>query len=103
MRKGGDDVSMLAEGVPGRMSVGSPMSSDGSSPRTRVITDLTRLKTYECDGITGYRVVPALVALPESTAEVAQWSRPAPAPDALRARGAGTGLSAARSRWRRPS
>ena len=37
----------------------------------RIITDLTRLRTYECDAITGYRVVPALVALPESTEEVA--------------------------------
>ncbi|MDV3125157.1 hypothetical protein M1247_09575 [Mycobacterium sp. 21AC1] len=37
----------------------------------RIVTDLTRLKAYECDGITGHRVIPALVALPECTAEVA--------------------------------
>jgi len=37
----------------------------------QIITDLTRLRTYECDAITGYRVVPSLVALPESTDEVA--------------------------------
>src|SRR5439155_16702365 len=53
-----------------------------------------QLRTYECDGLTGYRVVPALVVLPR-TAEQVQG--------ALRichdnlvpfvARGAGTGLS----------
>ena len=35
--------------------------------RERTLTEPTRLRTYECDGITGYRVVPALVALPETT------------------------------------
>ncbi len=60
----------------------------------RVITDPTRLRTYECDGITGYRVVPALVALPESTQEVAlvvEACGRAGLP--FVARGAGTGLS----------
>ena len=60
----------------------------------RVITDLTRLRTYECDGITGYRVVPALVALPESTEEVALVvAACARAGVPFVARGAGTGLS----------
>src|SRR3954454_2283527 len=60
----------------------------------RVITDLTRLRTYECDGITGYRVVPALVALPESTEEVAAVvGACAEAGVPFVARGAGTGLS----------
>ena len=59
-----------------------------------VITDPAQLRTYECDGLTGYRVVPSLVLLPRSKDEVA---------DAVRicarhgvpfvARGAGTGLS----------
>ena len=30
-----------------------------------------QLRTYECDGLTGRRVVPALVVLAESTADVA--------------------------------
>ena len=34
-----------------------------------VITDPLELRTYECDGLTGYRVVPALVALPGSVEE----------------------------------
>src|SRR3954468_21209719 len=60
----------------------------------RVITDATRLRTYECDGITGYRVVPAVVALPETTEEVALVVRAcAEAEVPFVARGAGTGLS----------
>ena len=60
----------------------------------RVIADATRLRTYECDGITGYRVVPALVVLPESTAEVSMVvSACAAAGVPFVARGAGTGLS----------
>ncbi|MBO0873768.1 MAG: FAD-binding protein, partial [Pseudonocardia sp.] len=59
-----------------------------------VISDPARLRSYECDGLTGYRVVPGLVLLPDSAQRVA---------DAVRvcaehgvpfvARGAGTGLS----------
>ena len=60
----------------------------------RVITDLVRRRTYECDGITGYRVVPALVALPETTEEVAAVvTACAAAGVPFVARGAGTGLS----------
>jgi glycolate oxidase len=60
----------------------------------RVITDATRLRTYECDGITGYRVVPAVVALPETTEEVALVVRACAEADVpFVARGAGTGLS----------
>ena len=36
-----------------------------------VITDHARLRTYECDGLAYYKVIPALVVLPRSTAEVA--------------------------------
>ncbi len=59
-----------------------------------VITDRARLRTYECDGLTYYKVVPALVVLPRTTAEVA-----AVVQGCLRsgvpyvARGSGTGLS----------
>ena len=60
----------------------------------QIITDLTRLRTYECDAITGYRVVPSLVALPESTDEVAAVvAACANAGVPFVARGAGTGLS----------
>jgi len=60
----------------------------------RVITDQTRLRTYECDGITGHRVVPAVVALPETTEEVALVvAASAAAGLPFVARGAGTGLS----------
>jgi glycolate oxidase len=59
-----------------------------------VISDPTRCRSYECDGLTGYRVRPELVLLPRDASQVA---------DAVRvchdhgvpfvARGAGTGLS----------
>ena len=86
--------SMVAEGVP-RTDVGGIADElRRQLAADRVITDLTRLKTYECDGITGYRVVPALVALPESTEEVAQVvAACAGAGLPYVARGAGTGLS----------
>ena len=35
-----------------------------------VITDPTALRTYECDGLTGFRVVPTAVVLADSTDDV---------------------------------
>src|SRR5215470_5737413 len=59
-----------------------------------VVVDEAELSTYECDGLTGYRVRPELVVLPGSTAEVASVLRAAhDAGVAVVARGAGTGLS----------
>jgi glycolate oxidase len=59
-----------------------------------IIREPEQLRTYECDGLTGRRVVPALVALPATTAEVQAVVRVC---NAARipfvARGAGTGLS----------
>ena len=59
-----------------------------------IVKEPEQLRTYECDGLTGYRVVPGLVALPRSTEEVQAVVRLC-ARDALTfvARGAGTGLS----------
>ena len=39
--------------------------------RADVLTDPLELRTYECDGLTSHRTVPALVVLPETAAEVA--------------------------------
>jgi hypothetical protein len=36
---------------------------------TEVISEPEQLRTYECDGLTGRRVVPALVALPGTVAK----------------------------------
>ncbi len=59
-----------------------------------VIADPTQLRTYECDGLTGYRVVPGLVVLPESAEQVAAVVRAcARAGVPFVARGSGTGLS----------
>ncbi|MDQ3710138.1 MAG: FAD-binding protein, partial [Actinomycetota bacterium] len=59
-----------------------------------VIEDPVQLRTYECDGLTGYRVVPAVAVLPSSTAQVAATVRAcARLGVPFVARGAGTGLS----------
>ncbi len=54
----------------------------------------SELRTYECDGLTGTRVTPALVVLPATTEEVAACVRLASDLGMpIVARGAGTGLS----------
>ncbi|HEY1973538.1 MAG TPA: FAD-linked oxidase C-terminal domain-containing protein [Pseudonocardia sp.] len=59
-----------------------------------VIDDPARLRSYECDGLTGYRVVPGLVLLPRSADEVAASVRVCATHRVpFVARGAGTGLS----------
>jgi glycolate oxidase len=59
-----------------------------------VISDPVRCRAYECDGLTGYRVVPELVLLPRDAAQVAAAVRIcAEHRVPYVARGAGTGLS----------
>jgi glycolate oxidase len=59
-----------------------------------VITEPEQLRTYECDGLTGHRVVPGLVVLPASTEEVQEAVRACVREGVpFVARGAGTGLS----------
>src|SRR6266702_7377987 len=59
-----------------------------------VITDPLELRTYECDGLTSHRCVPALAVLPGSAAEVAEVvALCAQAGVPFVARGSGTGLS----------
>jgi glycolate oxidase len=60
----------------------------------QLITAPEALRTYECDGLTNRRVVPALVALPQSAAEVSAVVRICAAHGIpFVARGAGSGLS----------
>ena len=59
-----------------------------------VITDPLELRTYECDGLTSHRAVPALVVFPASAEQVAAVVREcAAARVPFVARGSGTGLS----------
>ena len=59
-----------------------------------VITDPLQLRTYECDGLTSHRTVPALVVLPETAEAVAAVVRACAAAGVpFVARGSGTGLS----------
>ena len=71
-----------------------PGALDRFDAVTRTIREPEQLRTYECDGLTGRRVVPALVALPGSTEEVQAVVRICNE-EAIPfvARGAGTGLS----------
>ena len=65
-----------------------------SLPVDAVVDRPEQLRTYECDGLTGHRVVPSLVVLPETTEQVqavVQACHTAGVP--FVARGAGTGLS----------
>src|SRR3989475_6160455 len=58
------------------------------------ITEPEQLRTYECDGLTSFRLTPAVVVLPETTAEVAEVVKIARAHGLpLVPRGSGTGLS----------
>src|SRR5437870_1506552 len=59
-----------------------------------VLTDRQELRTYECDGLTHYKAIPAVVVLPVNADQLAQVVR-ACAQEGVPyvARGAGTGLS----------
>jgi glycolate oxidase len=60
----------------------------------KVITDRQELRTYESDGLAQYKVIPAVVALPETAAQVQACVRAAiTAGVPFVARGSGTGLS----------
>ncbi|GAA2396653.1 FAD-linked oxidase C-terminal domain-containing protein [Dactylosporangium salmoneum] len=60
----------------------------------QIITDRSRLRTYECDGLTHYRVVPGIVLLPRTAAQCAAVVRACVAHGVpFVARGSGTGLS----------
>ena len=62
--------------------------------REHVLTDPAQLKVYDCDGLTGWRALPSLVALPGSTDEVQAVVRACHREGVpFVARGAGTGLS----------
>ncbi len=63
-------------------------------PGDGVITDHARLRTYECDGLAHYRVVPALVVIPENAEQLAGVVRACAEHGVpFVARGSGTGLS----------
>jgi len=62
--------------------------------RANVLTDRQQLRTYECDGLAVYKVMPALVALPDNVDQVAAVvGACVEAGVPYVARGSGTGLS----------
>ncbi len=67
---------------------------EAALPGPALLTEPEELRTYECDGLTGRRVIPALVCLPRTTDEVQAVVRACAAHGIpFVARGAGTGLS----------
>src|SRR6201982_3383742 len=73
------------------------LDPDGSSESARqsgLITAPNQLQTYECDGLTAFRVMPAAVALPRTTEQVQSVIRICAKHNIpFVARGSGTGLS----------
>ncbi|MFI7542710.1 FAD-linked oxidase C-terminal domain-containing protein [Actinoplanes sp. NPDC049599] len=60
----------------------------------RVVSDRQELRTYECDGLAHYQVIPGLVVLPRDAGECARTVRGCVAAGVpFVARGSGTGLS----------
>src|SRR5512145_673504 len=63
-------------------------------PGTSILFDHEDVKPYECDGLTAYRQVPMVVALPETEEQVCRILKTCHALKVpVVARGAGTGLS----------
>ena len=87
-------VELVAEKATGRVTDAVRREIAGLVGDGGLISEPAQLRTYECDGLTGFRVVPALVVLPATTEEVAAVVRVC-ARESIPfvARGAGTGLS----------
>ncbi|MDP9398712.1 MAG: FAD-binding protein [Actinomycetota bacterium] len=87
-------AELVAERETGRVDTAVIREIAGLVSPGGLIAEPAQLRTYECDGLTGYRVTPALVVLPASTEEVAAVVRVcARERIPFVARGAGTGLS----------
>jgi glycolate oxidase len=66
----------------------------GFMPRSSVLTEEEDLRPYECDGLSAYRRLPWIVALPETVEQVGRLLRLCSGQNIpVVARGAGTGLS----------
>jgi glycolate oxidase len=87
-------VDLVADPAAGRVTPSLVAEIRAVVGDAGVITEPAQLRTYECDGLTGFRVAPALVVLPATTDEVAAVVRVC-ARESIPfvARGAGTGLS----------
>src|SRR5260370_28761101 len=76
------------------LPAGFASAIEAALPVGAVLSEPEDLRTYECDGLTGRRVLPALVCLPETTEQVQAVVRACHVHRVpFVARGAGTGLS----------
>src|SRR5919202_4350100 len=87
-------LELVGEKATGRVTDAVRAEISGLVGEGGLISEPAQLRTYECDGLTGFRVTPALVVLPATTEEVAGVVRVC-AREGIPfvARGAGTGLS----------
>ena len=82
----------ISTGAPKLAALAAALRSELGA--AKVIDDRQELRTYECDGLAHYKVVPGLVVLAETTADVAAVVRAcSEAGVPFVARGSGTGLS----------
>jgi FAD/FMN-containing dehydrogenase len=87
-------LDLVAERATGRVTPALVAEIRALVGDAGLITEPAQLRVYECDGLTGFRVTPALVVLPAATEEVAGVVRVcARERIPFVARGAGTGLS----------
>jgi glycolate oxidase len=88
----GEVLSPLAERPARQREVAAALRA--FLPERAVLVEEEDTRPYECDGLTAYRQLPMVVALPESEAQVRQILRTAAAMGVpVVPRGAGTGLS----------
>src|SRR6476469_2902451 len=64
-------LELVSERATGRVTEQIRREIGGLVSEGGLIAEPAQLRTYECDGLTGFRVVPALVVLPARTEEVA--------------------------------
>src|SRR3954447_9389992 len=87
-------LDLVAERATGRVTPEVAREIANLVSEGGLISEPAQLRTYECDGLTGFRVVPALVVLPATTEGVAAVVRVCARERVpFVARGAGTGLS----------
>ncbi len=87
-------LDLVAERATGRVTEAVRREIAALVGKGGLVAERAQLRTYECDALTGYRSVPALVVLPATTEEVAAVVRVCAREHIpFVPRGAGTGLS----------
>ena len=72
-------LELVSERATGRVTEQIRREIGGLVSEGGLIAEPAQLRTYECDGLTGFRVAPALVVLPSARKRLRQWCGFAPA------------------------